>query len=344
MLSDKEPESIDKLYELLRALEEEDKNADKVSSKRSGSANCSSGSGKTLKDTESYDLQQNIDAFGFGDIKRDVTRKNNMTVKPEQNSPTAENKSIKVVQKQEKRLSNSAGGPRNLVKPIQDVRIKNKMQVRNESMRGKSAQPIKEVSEGEIIKNKQCDKKRVAKVDNPKSSYNSWHEKKAQELKLKAEKEKLEKQRKDAQKSNNLFNQKEIREQCFNSWLNKKQEQRKLHEKEEEKKKNSPHITQKDTLKHLQERKASATEMWQTKKRLEAKKKKEAELEKIRKEEQLKEEKKQKAAERYREWMKSAHLKPRPAPLNRGLNSLNANAGWVNPIPWRSNISSDEEY
>lgn len=44
----------------------------------------------------------------------------------------------------------------------------------------------------------------------------------------------------------------------------------------------------------------------------------------------------------YEEWLRNSKNKPRPIPLNRGLESLRASVSvsYVNPTPWEPNIDS----
>lgn len=367
MLSDSDPDPLDKLDHIIRSVGKSinEKNENKKKARLSGKKICAPENFKS----SNYSLQNEFKKFDDSvqkyvkDVKsctgldRDPSKKYE---RPKSNVISQESTECKALkredtftiedkksQKKEKRKelakrkklidsddssdedSSYVFGPRTIITQA--------FVPEEEVLNNTPQEPAEDTSLIDKAKEEELERKRQERLEKRKAIYDTWFNRKALELKKKAKKDKELKEEQERKKKEEEIKRKEIQEKCFKSWLNKKQEEKKVHViVEEMKKKEAAAKKSEAELQHL-EKKISATEMWEAKKKQALKKKKEAESEKLKKEESRKEEKKQKAKQKYREWVRTAHLKPKPTPLNRGLESyVCRNVGWVNPIPWRT--------
>lgn len=149
-----------------------------------------------------------------------------------------------------------------------------------------------------------------------------WNQILSRNLKKKQQQEALlAEQKRNDEKEKELQKQQSIREQKLIDWLN-----RKKHEMEKSRMIDNEKPDEKSTkTTFLLETKADQTKLnfdaWKTKKLEKEKSLKVKEERQIRMDEKLKEIQRSLSLEKHKLWLKTAHEKPRPVPLNQGLLS-----------------------
>ncbi|XP_018329557.1 protein MNN4-like [Agrilus planipennis] len=166
-------------------------------------------------------------------------------------------------------------------------------------------------------------------------AFRRWLIKKEEEKKRKKNEEASMKDLKEEEKKQHLEKEREN----FARWLSNKKQEEERKKMEEEKKK-------KDEMEKMEVKKFRTTEC-DLRYKLWLKKKEQAELDRKIKEQmkimKITEEKERKKAlneKAYQDWLRRSKNKPKPLPLNQGLESLKSSLSvtYINPTPWNPNI------
>ncbi|XP_026470023.1 coiled-coil domain-containing protein 34-like [Ctenocephalides felis] len=382
MLSDSEPDPLDKLETIIKTVGKtiDEKNENKRKAKLTGRKVCSTGNFKSSNNVLQDDFKKFDDSVQkyVNDVKSctgldnmgpkgDELPKSHMLLvkklaesnylKREDTFTVEDRKTLKKMRRKEltkkKNIIASCDSSDNDDLPCTFGHRTIITQVYSpedfSNTKSNQAEPNKAAEDISVIdkaKEEELEKERQAKQEARKAAYKAWCDRKAEELKSRAEKQKKIKTELELKKEEAL-QRKKIQEVNFKSWLTRKKEEKKVNEIIEEMKKKEA-MQKAEADKELIEKKVSATKMWKAKKQQEAKQKKEAELQESKSKILINELKSQKANEVFEEWIRSVHLKPKPSPLNKGHESyIVKNVGWINPIPWQSvsnDITSEEEY
>ncbi|GJQ71679.1 hypothetical protein Trydic_g11374 [Trypoxylus dichotomus] len=166
-------------------------------------------------------------------------------------------------------------------------------------------------------------------------AYKSWCARKDQERKLKEEKELLRKEIKQRQRELQLQQEREN----FKRWLSRKRKQEEERKKTKEKELEDEKMKQELREKRLQENELNY-QLWLKKKEELYLERKIQEHMKLLKAEEEKQRRLQESVIAYEEWLRLAKYKPKPIPLNQGLQTLRSavSVTYVNPTPWVPNI------
>ncbi|VEN40807.1 unnamed protein product [Callosobruchus maculatus] len=163
----------------------------------------------------------------------------------------------------------------------------------------------------------------------------NWLKKKDEEKKRKEKEDAKIRAQKEKEKQAQLEKEKEN----FKKWLENKRIQEEKAKKEKDRKEKEKQMKEEEKLRKQKENEATFN-MW-------LKKKKRHELERKIKEKltvlQMYEEKQKRIEENekaFNDWLKNSKNKPKPLPLNQGLDSLCSSTSitYINPVPWTPNV------
>ncbi|KAI4461144.1 ny-ren-41 antigen l15 -related [Holotrichia oblita] len=176
---------------------------------------------------------------------------------------------------------------------------------------------------------------RYADDNQKEEAYKNWCARKDQEKKLKDEKESLVKEIKEREKELQLQQEREN----FKRWLTRKKKEEEKRKKEKEKELEDERMKQELKEKRLQENELNY-QLWLKKKEELYLERKIQEHMKLLKAEEEKQRRLYESVKAYEEWLRVSKYKPKPIPLNQGLQTLRSSVSvtYVNPTPWVPNI------
>lgn len=166
-------------------------------------------------------------------------------------------------------------------------------------------------------------------------AYRRWFAKKARERKRLEEERMKQKETQEKEKQRLL----EIERENFKRWLSNKKKEEEKRRREEEKKLEEEKLRLEMKEKRMLENELSY-QLWLKKKEEMYLEKKLKEQMKILKENEERKRRLEESLRAYNEWLKNSKNKPKPIPLNQGLQSLRSavSVTYVNPTPWIPNI------
>ncbi|XP_053676267.1 coiled-coil domain-containing protein 34-like [Anopheles nili] len=171
------------------------------------------------------------------------------------------------------------------------------------------------------------------KRESDPEAYLKWLKAKNEEVRKIRQKTDLTKQECEKQKQLEEEMRKEMSKEKIKQWMDRKKK-----ENDKNKTKSPDEREQSISSEYFQCSTDSNFKSWlsRVKKREEEKKNQESAAKQM--EDKERDEKKKLSQEVYRRWLKTAHNKPKPVPLNQGLNSLRGTVSkiFINPEPWKN--------
>ncbi|XP_019556755.2 coiled-coil domain-containing protein 34 [Aedes albopictus] len=170
-------------------------------------------------------------------------------------------------------------------------------------------------------------------------AYNKWLKAKTEAERKRKEQEQRRKKREETKKKLAEEKRKQESEEKLKQWMERKEKEKQRKQKESSKSKDAkPSQTKKKWIPN--EESESTFRAWQNRVKQQEEERKLRLVAKQRMEEELKQERQQLSKLFYDEWLKTSASKPKPVPLNQGIDSLRGSISkmYINPVSWKSNI------
>ncbi|XP_038110210.1 vicilin-like seed storage protein At2g18540 isoform X1 [Culex quinquefasciatus] len=172
-------------------------------------------------------------------------------------------------------------------------------------------------------------------------AHKNWLKVKNEAERQKREKELARKKREELKKKLEEEKRKEQSEQKWNQWLERKKQEAEAKAKQLQKTKSKQKVQQSTSKAWIpNDESISNFKVWLSRVNQQEEKTKLRSLAQQRLEGQLKTQRKDLSRTIYEEWCKSSSSKPKPVPMNRGIESLRGTVSsiFVNPQPWQGNL------
>ncbi|XP_053683031.1 coiled-coil domain-containing protein 34-like [Sabethes cyaneus] len=170
-------------------------------------------------------------------------------------------------------------------------------------------------------------------------AFDKWLKAKVETERIRKEKEQKRKRREEAIKKLEEERRKQESEEKLKKWVERKELERKKKQEIQEKQKQKKELEQK-LSKNWTNSDDSTTNFnaWLSRVKQQKEETKLRQLAKQRIEEEIKQQRQDLSRMFYGEWLKSAKDKPKPVPLNRGIESLRGTVSkiFINPNPWQA--------
>ncbi|XP_021711515.1 vicilin-like seed storage protein At2g18540 [Aedes aegypti] len=171
-------------------------------------------------------------------------------------------------------------------------------------------------------------------------AYNKWLKAKNEAERKRKEQEQRRKKREETKKRLAEEKRKQESEEKLKKWMERKEQEKQKRQQQQSAK--GRESKQKETKKKWipNEESESTFKAWQNRVKQQEEERKLRLVAKQRMEEELKQERQQLSKLFYDEWLKTSSSKPKPVPLNQGIDSLRGSISkmYINPVSWKSNI------
>ncbi|XP_062559747.1 uncharacterized protein LOC134224422 isoform X2 [Armigeres subalbatus] len=170
-------------------------------------------------------------------------------------------------------------------------------------------------------------------------AYNKWLKSKTEYERKKKEKEERRKKREETKKRLAEEKRKQESEEKLKRWIERKEKEKQM-KLQAEHAKNRVAEQSNSRKKWIPTTESETTfRAWRNRVEQQQKERKLRLVTKQRMEDELRQERQHLSNHFYNEWLKTSASKPKPVPLNQGIDSLRGSISkmYINPVPWKSN-------